>query len=206
MFKLFCSLLFFYCALAAPARAENTLLSNNGFVIAKAVKLGRKDVNQNTDWTNVNTGKNELIKNCNQNCENCDTSTGTCFSCKNGMFLNNNSSNNVCMSCPANATCNGVSLACKAGYYKNANSCSACPAGYYTSSGKCVPCPQGTFNPKPAQSNAVACIPCRPGILFIERSCQLFRLSGGNLFQRKRSLQLHTMPCQCHLRKWKLFM
>ena len=156
--------------------------------------------------TNINTGKNELIKNCDQNCENCDTSTGTCLSCKNGMFLNNNSSNNVCMSCPANATCNGVSLACKAGYYKNANSCSACPAGYYTSSGKCVPCPQGTFNPKPAQSNAVACIPCRPGILFIKRSCQLFRLSGGNLFQRKRSLRLHTMPCQCHLRKWKLFM
>ena len=77
------------------------------------------------------------------------------------MFLNNNSSNNVCMSCPANATCNGVSLACKAGYYKNANSCSVCPAGSYSNAGatSCSKCPTGSYS----NTGASSCSKCPAG-------------------------------------------
>ena len=168
MFKLFCSLLFFYCALATPTRAENTLLSNNGFVIAKAVKLGRKAVNQNTDWTNVNTGKNELFKDCNDpKCSKCDNSTGICMVCNSGYYLNNKLcqscsnikiNNGSCIQCSSDGSCQDVT--CEQGYIKkdnscktcaqiyagctecNASQCTKCVIGKYLSYGRCTTCPE----------------------------------------------------------------
>ena len=45
MLKFFCSFLFFFYAIASPSIAGNITFTEDGFVIAKVVKLGRKSVN-----------------------------------------------------------------------------------------------------------------------------------------------------------------
>lgn len=155
-YLLFFAVLWF---LPMTAAADYTFEDSNTFSIARAVKLGRDRSYSNAGNSTVdsrNTGS-ELseapqAKSCDVNCSTCDTKTGKCSKCKTGRYLYDN----MCMVCPANATCNGTdTFSCAAQYRKNTRECTAnctgvsCKSGYTatsTASGCCcelTSCPSG---------------------------------------------------------------
>ena len=79
---------------------------------------------------------------CPANCSSCDSSS-VCTTCNSGYYLSSGS----CVSCPANATCNGSStFTCNSGYTKSGSSCvqdkpkntvSSCPSRMKLSSDGC---------------------------------------------------------------------
>ena len=80
-----------------------------------------------------------------------------CQKCSSGFYVD--SKNNFCMICPQGATCDGWTITCSDGYYKNgsgcspchsscktcsgekANNCTSCDSRAYLSGGQCVVCP-----------------------------------------------------------------
>ena len=107
------------------ANAKNTFNDNDAFVIAKVVKLGRGSTNSfysSNSLAGNSSGKSELLKTCDKNCASCNTQNGVCGHCKSGYYLKNN----VCVTCPGNATCsNGIAFVCNNKYYKLDDSCVA---------------------------------------------------------------------------------
>ncbi len=107
------------------ATADNVFDNNNSFVIARAVKLGRsasKSIYSSANLNNSGAGKSELAKTCDKNCADCNTLNGVCGHCKSGYYLKNN----VCVTCPDNATCsNGIAFVCNNKYYASGDSCVA---------------------------------------------------------------------------------
>ena len=79
--------------------------------------------------------------------------------------------NNVCLSCPNNATCAGgtASFVCDSGYQKNSIGvgCEAkaitCNAGYYNNNGTCTACPKGTYA---SSAGSSSCTPCPAGTYY----------------------------------------
>ena len=94
-----------------------------------------------------------------------------CFKCKDGFFLKNSY---ICYFCPQNATCNGYTMQCNDGYFKNSNTtcqacdpscktcsstktqCTSCYSGYSLSSGKCI-----ENEAEPTKTNTVNSCPSR---------------------------------------------
>ena len=107
------------------ATANSVSDNNNSFVIARAVKLGRstsKSIYSSANLNNSGAGKAELAKTCDENCVSCNTQNGVCGHCKSGYYLKNN----VCVTCPGNATCfNGIAFVCNNKYYASGDSCVA---------------------------------------------------------------------------------
>ena len=159
--------LVFLCSLAPIAsNAEDFLKLNESFTVARAVKLGRSSAASSQTIAIQNTGTISMLKECDSNCANCNKVTGVCTSCTSNRYL----SNNLCLFCPEKATCNGVSFSCRAGYYKNGQSCSRCSANTYSTGGAtyCTSCPSGSFS----NAGASSCIP-------IPANCSSYNSSGS---------------------------
>lgn len=82
------------------------LICTTSFVQAKAVKLGRGGTNSAMWQSALKSGEKmaELAKECDTNCQKCDTSTGRCLSCVSERYL----SNGLCQLCPSKHSCDGV--------------------------------------------------------------------------------------------------
>lgn len=117
------------------ATANSVFDNNHSFVIAKAVKLGRsasKNIYSSSNLNNSGAGKSELAKTCDKNCADCNTLNGVCGHCKSGYYLKNN----VCVTCPDNATCsNGIAFMCNNKYYKVNDVCLSICSNINCSSG-----------------------------------------------------------------------
>ena len=100
------------------------LLFSSGEVSAKAFKLGRDVSTVSSTKGSRDKGKNETT--CPANCTSCSSGKRACTTCKKGYYLKNGE----CITCPANATCDGgTTISCKKGYYlANSKACKACPA------------------------------------------------------------------------------
>ena len=186
MYKLFCSFLFFYCALAAPVHAESMALSDNGFVIARARKLGRSDpfsFNENTSASNSNSSKYRFE--CHdKNCQTCNYATGICSTCHTGYFLSNRLckscssikiDNGICTLCTSSTSCQAIT--CNSGYIKKDNACKTCSQLYdnclecndskctkcennkLLKGGKCVKCPDNAI------CDGTSKIKCKPSFI-----------------------------------------
>lgn len=117
----FILILLFVFALSTPAKS--IFNDKEAFSITKAVKLGRSKLG-NSFYSlpsgNKNNVKTEQLKQCDKNCNSCDTKTGICSYCKSGYYLKNN----ICENCPSNASCsNGIAFTCNDYYYQNNDSC-----------------------------------------------------------------------------------
>ena len=157
----------FLCSFVPLAsQAEKFLNLNESFTVARAVKLGRSSAVSSQTIAIQNTGTISMLKECDPNCANCNKVSGVCNSCTSNRYL----SNNLCLFCPGNATCNGVSFSCRAGYYKNGQSCSRCSANTYSTGGAtyCTSCPSGSFS----NAGASSCIP-------IPANCSSYTSSGS---------------------------
>ncbi len=68
-----------------------------------------------------------------------------CQKCNSGFYVD--SENNFCMICPQGATCDGWTITCSDGYYKNGSGCSPCHSSCKTCSGsqstQCTSCYSG---------------------------------------------------------------
>ena len=180
--KKYLLMVFVLCCFSFPVSAAKIFSDTDGFIIAKAVKLGRGRAYSIDGTSTLNSGKTELSKNCDKNCADCNTDTGTCSACKSGYYLLNGS----CKTCPANATCDGGNdyvcysqyrktssgwlgicsgVTCKSGFtaVAHASSCCcesdgeetpACSAGTYISGSSCIACSNGTNSSK---ANATTC-------------------------------------------------
>ena len=164
MYKLFCSFLFFYCALAAPVHAESMALSDNGFVIARARKLGRSDpfsFNENTSASNSNSSKYRFE--CHDPyCKTCNYSTGVCSTCDPYYFL----SGRLCKSCSSISVSNGICTNCSA-----RGSCTQafCKKGYINEDGTCKRCSQVYSNC--AECDSTKCTKCKSDMLLKGGEC-----------------------------------
>ena len=88
-----------------------------------------------------------------------DSEDVSCIKCKSGFYLKKQKGINLCDYCPQGATCDGWTITCSDGYYKNgsgcspchsscktcsgekANNCTSCDSRAYLSGGQCVVCP-----------------------------------------------------------------
>lgn len=128
------------CLLPATASAENIFNDTDSFTIAKTVKIGRERKASNTGISQLGSagGKSQNAILCDANCASCNNTTGTCSMCKGNRFLNNN----LCLVCPANATCKGTaSFTCGNGYYKSGTACASCSSAMEG----CTKCTSGTY-------------------------------------------------------------
>ncbi|MBR4127328.1 MAG: hypothetical protein IKR09_07125, partial [Alphaproteobacteria bacterium] len=92
--------------------------------------------------------------------------------CHSGYYVPTHNASNSCTKCPDNyKTCSGNSFTCKAGFYKNGNTCKACPAGTYSADGNtaasCTACPTECS----ACTSASVCTACSDGYGLIDHSC-----------------------------------
>lgn len=131
---------------------------------------------------------------CNvENCADCPTQGYiACYRCKSGYYYSFGSGRGSCKTCPANATCDGINVACKSGYYLKGSlsagySCQSCPAnatctnndvtcnsGYYLtgslSSGySCTKCSLSNCT---ACSSATICTGCMSGYTLTNGKCE----------------------------------
>ena len=148
-------LFFLFCCFVPPTAHANDSVFNTGeaFSLAKAVKLGRGKTSSFNEMNALNV-TSELLKNCDPDCisDYCDRNSGTCSRCLAGKFIYNNK----CLSCPSNATCNGVTFTCKNGYYKNSTQCSPCTDIH----DKCISC-----------SNGSTCLTCEQNYVLKDNIC-----------------------------------
>ncbi len=81
------------------------LICSASFVQAKAVKLGRSTADGAVWQSSLKSGNgmSEFAKECDSNCQKCDTSTGFCLSCSPDRYL----SNGLCQPCPSKHSCDG---------------------------------------------------------------------------------------------------
>lgn len=104
-------------------------------VHAKAVKLGR-NMSANSLYQSsatVGPGSNirtpELAKECDANCQDCDTMTGNCLLCGYDRYI----SGKLCLICPEKNYCDGKTaipncsgVICQSGYMAVANTTGCC--------------------------------------------------------------------------------
>ena len=104
-------------------------------VHAKAVKLGRT-MNANNSYQSavkVGSGSNtkipELIKECDANCQDCDTTTGNCLLCGYNRYI----SDKLCLICPDKNYCDGktavpncTDVSCLSGSFTEATNTGCC--------------------------------------------------------------------------------
>ena len=125
--------LFLFAAFSAllpfALQAEEIFQNSSAFYVAKVVKLGRSSSSAFSAGSNIfNTGSMghaELLEECDDNCRenSCNRQNGVCSACKSGYYLKNN----ICLTCPENASCsNGVTFICNNSYYKASSSASSC--------------------------------------------------------------------------------
>ena len=103
-------------------------------VHAKAVKLGRNISATSSYQSMINVGTNasppvELAKQCDANCQDCDTVTGQCQWCNHNRYL----SGGLCLICPEKNYCDGetaipncTDVACLSGSFSEANDTGCC--------------------------------------------------------------------------------
>ena len=168
-----CFVFLFSCIMPYAVEAGEILNIQDGFQLAKAVKLGREKASSAAANASLFTGAGSMgaatvAIDCDANCSKCDTSTGKCSECKTGRYLSDNlcllCSNisvpyGTCAACSSGTSCSKVE--CSSGYYlTGTNTCGKCPAGTYVEGGKCVDCPKGTYSKGENQSS---CNPCPAG-------------------------------------------
>ena len=182
-----CLVFLFCCIMPYAAEAGEILNVQDGFLLAKAVKLGRGKAYSIAADSSLNTGAGGTqIKNCPANCADCEDSTH-CIVCKSGYGKHRSGE---CVACPDNCseciynagigamTCSG---GCASGYHLEYNSTGSysdcCPTGrilsdsypypcvpetceagtYRSGSNLCESCPSGTYS---SGSNQGSCRPC----------------------------------------------
>ena len=126
--------LFLFAAFSAllpfALQAEEIFQNSSAFYVAKVVKLGRGDASAtyfsgSLKDPSSSVGHAELLEECDDNCRenSCNRQNGVCSACKSGYYLKNN----ICLTCPENASCsNGVTFICNNSYYKASSSASSC--------------------------------------------------------------------------------
>lgn len=195
----------FCCIMPCAAEAGEILNVQDGFKIAKAVKLGRGNAYSVSSASTVNTGAGgNQIKNCPSNCADCDNST-SCNECKSGY---GKARSGACVACPSQCsqciynanvgemTCSG---GCISGYHLEYNSTGTyseccptgkilsddrlcvpetCEAGTYRSSGSnlCESCAAGTYS---TGSNAASCKACSTLYVGSNKTCTACSAQGS---------------------------
>ena len=104
-------------------------------VHAKAVKLGRNISASSLYQSSVTVGSGsnirtpELAKECDANCQDCDTKTGQCLLCSTERYI----SNKLCLLCPKQNYCDGktaipncTDVSCLSGSFAEATDTGCC--------------------------------------------------------------------------------
>ena len=164
----------FCCIMPCAAEAGEILNVQDGFKIAKAVKLGRGNAYSVSANAHLNIGKTEIAEECDSNCADCETSSGYCNTCKSGYGL---AMGGKCVSCGTNCsscfidyygqvdclTCSGNNLLYVTNNVTPLHVCvSPCAAGTFGSNNHagsymCWTCPSDTYAPAGTLGQ---CLPC----------------------------------------------
>lgn len=151
-------ILFFLCFLCLTpmtASAESIFNDTDSFTLASARKIGRETSKGEASFSTIGkASQSQMAIPCDANCSSCNTATGTCTLCKGSRYLNNN----MCVVCPANASCKGTnSFDCSNGYYKSGTSCASCSSAITG----CTKCTSGTY-----------CTACSSGYTLKDGKCE----------------------------------
>ncbi len=113
--------LFSFVLFTSAVQANMSFDDTQSFQMARVVKIGRSNAELSTDSTALSSSGGytensevDYVQCGVANCKTCNFSTHNCTMCESGYYL----SNNVCVSCPSNATCSdGKVYSCNNLYY-----------------------------------------------------------------------------------------
>ncbi len=119
-------------------------------------------------------------------CWKCEACDGTIYkhACSGGLNASVQPADYKCgnkysqCTCVANAIYTNNECICKAGYYKNGDTCSPCPAGSYSGNGatSCLQCPSGQYS---ATTAAISCSVCKGGTYSVAGSSNCTQCNAG---------------------------